>query len=89
MGAAAAKQFQSKTEELRIKRTAVVGAALQLYQKKHSDKLIGVENGVYDPVLFKKVAIVAIKEYRYAIMLILFRENLKDMSEYISVYIYI
>lgn len=64
MGAAVGKQFQSKTSELRTRRSSVIVSALQSYQKEYPEERIGIENGQYDPVLFKRAVLLAIKEHR-------------------------
>ena len=64
MGAAVGKQFQTKTSELRIRRSSVIVSALQSYQKEYPNERIGIENGHYDPALFKRAVLLAIREHR-------------------------
>ena len=64
MGAAVGKQFQSKNAELRTRRSSVIVSALQSYQKEYPNERIGIENGKYDPQLFKRAVLLAIKEHR-------------------------
>lgn len=65
MGAAVGKQFQTKSAEQRAKRSSIVVTALQSYQKEFPNERIGVENGHYDPKIFRQAVLLGIKERRY------------------------
>lgn len=67
MGAAVGKQFQNKSTDLRTKRSSIIVSALQSYQKEFPNERIGVENGHYDPILFRRAVLLGIKEHRYVV----------------------
>ena len=65
MGAAVGKQFQTKSTEQRAKRSSIIVSALQSYQRDFPNERIGVENGRYDPKLFRQAVMLGVKERRY------------------------
>ena len=59
MGSSNSKQSQGKSTEQRARRSSAIKAAVQQYQKDFPKQRIGVENGQYDSVLFKRAVFMA------------------------------